>query len=1143
MKKLVFALVITFALSASAVAGDIAVSSHAGWFDQGPADRESQEIVDNVTAVAVQVFPQDQQDALADWVVAHTGNGQVDLLVLMGRLPASIYPAGNASPDGSKAELFLDDGNIIVNTGDYCFYVTSAGSNNGDSGLKNMMDANYDMWEWDNPDHTVTADGAAICPSLTNFYSPRPFHLGQIQAPWFPELILSQNAAGNTADPVIMANTATGGRVGIFYQTAGKNDEPRGEVISEWINNWYLADLPAVPNLAGGPNPADGAIDVDIASVEWLGGHASVSYKVYVSKDASIDAADLVGEPTMALQVVVLDPGATYYWRVDCVDADGAVTEGPVWTFDTLPVEAHFPVPVDGATNAPLGGVTLGITPGKGAIMHNFYFGTNPDALPPLAMMTMDTTADTGPLQAGTTYYWRVNEFTPLDVPGPVWSFSTTPDVPAAEPNLIAAYEFNEDELTLSALDSSGNNRHGTLLGNAAIGDGALSPNGSAVNCGSDPAYHPAGSLSISCYVKMTGWGNSWGNAIIGTRGESGLGWQLRRHSGNSQLTFTIRGTTGADDPRGNITPPLNEWMHVAAVYNAEAGYRAVYINGTPDVQIDDTGTMAASDHPMFVGSRSSGGGDPEQSFNGQIDYVKVYDRALSLDEIRAVGADLAIAWLPTPASGTGGLLASDVVLSWNPGEGAQMQDIYIGADAAAVEAATAADTSGIYQGRQAETTFTPADIPWGATTYWRVDQVTVDGSTTCIAKGPVWSLSTQTAVLPSANLGACETDVPGFLIRALKAQSEINNFGEMNTILDTGLLDDEPPVPGSEGVRIDQFCNVRDTGNGAFGEDKSFPGIDALQEPAPDPADGDDDNDFATEVLGCIQLTAGVHTIGANSDDGTIVWVGGVEIGRSEELKGTSNRDFSFYVVEDGFYEIKAHHFERGGGASLELHEILADGTRLLLNDVANGGSAVFAPPAPDLPGTGPEPVGGDLVEDFESYAVGADMHGVNDWEGWEGAAGAGAPVADTAAMGGSKAVEIIGTSDLVKKLDYQYGSVTLTAKQYIPSGTTGDTFFILMSRYPADMEWNVQDKFSLGSGVLAAEIGGGTADIVYDQWVEIKYVIDLDGNTVEQSYNGAVISTHAWSASNATTIGAIDLYSAGASPIYYDDITITRN
>jgi hypothetical protein len=157
------------------------------------------------------------------------------------------------------------------------------------------------------------------------------------------------------------------------------------------------------------------------------------------------------------------------------------------------------------------------------------------------------------------------------------------------------------------------------------------------------------------------------------------------------------------------------------------------------------------------------------------------------------------------------------------------------------------------------------------------------------------------------------------------------------------------PALPGSEGIRISELINVRDTGNGAFSEangypDESYPGIDAYEMPAQDPADGDDDNDFATEILGTIQLTAGLHYIGASSDDGTIIIIGGVEIGRTGEWKGTSNEDFLYMVEADGYYALRARTLEGGGGASIELHEIFMDGTRILLNDVANGGSAVSA-------------------------------------------------------------------------------------------------------------------------------------------------------------------------------------------------------
>jgi hypothetical protein len=211
--------------------------------------------------------------------------------------------------------------------------------------------------------------------------------------------------------------------------------------------------------------------------------------------------------------------------------------------------------------------------------------------------------------------------------------------------------------------------------------------------------------------------------------------------------------------------------------------------------------------------------------------------------------------------------------------------------------------------------------------------------------------LSTFPVVPAAADLGAPTSDVSGFSIRSI-APLVTDGWGydAMNELLDTGMWMGLPAMPGSEGIRIDEFVNVRDTGNGAFSEangypDKSYPGIDPLEDPAQDPAAGDDDDNFATEILGCIQLTAGIHIIGASSDDGTIIEIGGVEVGRTGEWKGTSNEDFIYEIEADGYYSLRARTMEGGGGASIELHEIFLDGTRILLNDVANGGSAVFAP------------------------------------------------------------------------------------------------------------------------------------------------------------------------------------------------------
>jgi hypothetical protein len=205
------------------------------------------------------------------------------------------------------------------------------------------------------------------------------------------------------------------------------------------------------------------------------------------------------------------------------------------------------------------------------------------------------------------------------------------------------------------------------------------------------------------------------------------------------------------------------------------------------------------------------------------------------------------------------------------------------------------------------------------------------------------------TTVPASADLGVCPSDVPGFSIRALKPLvSDGWGFDAMNELLDTGMYMGLPAMPGSEGTRIDEFVNVRDTGNGAFSEDNgypdaAYPGIDPDEVPAQDPAAGDDDDTFAVEILGYIQLTAGIHQIGSSHDDGIWVEIGGVEVVSNDGWGGP--HDYIYKVEADGCYDLRARHLEGGGGAHLELHEIFLDGTRILLNDVANGGSAVFAP------------------------------------------------------------------------------------------------------------------------------------------------------------------------------------------------------
>jgi len=182
-------------------------------------------------------------------------------------------------------------------------------------------------------------------------------------------------------------------------------------------------------------------------------------------------------------------------------------------------------------------------------------------------------------------------------------------------------------------------------------------------------------------------------------------------------------------------------------------------------------------------------------------------------------------------------------------------------------------------------------------------------------------------------------------------------------------------------------------------------------------------------------------------------------------------------------------------------------------------------------------------FTEDFESYAAGTDLQNVGGWKGWDNTPGASAPVSDAFAYSGANSVEIVPSADLVHEFDIAGGKWVFSTMMYIPSGTSGTSYFILLNSYDdgANQDWSVQTLLDLGAGTLSSYyVAGSQADIIYDEWIELKLVIDLDENTVDEFYNGVEFASHQWDDTEHDTIGAVDLFGNNASSIYYDDIMI---
>ena len=76
-------------------------------------------------------------------------------------------------------------------------------------------------------------------------------------------------------------------------------------------------------------------------------------------------------------------------------------------------------------------------------------------------------------------------------------------------------------------------------------------------------------------------------------------------------------------------------------------------------------------------------------------------------------------------------------VLSWTSDANARWHDVYFGTD-----------SNGVFQGRQATTTFEPNTLGPNATYYWRIDEMNPAGITT----GTVWSFRTTSTPAPASN-------------------------------------------------------------------------------------------------------------------------------------------------------------------------------------------------------------------------------------------------------------------------------------------------------------------------------------------------------------------------------------------------------
>jgi len=448
-----------------------------------------------------------------------------------------------------------------------------------------------------------------------------------------------------------------------------------------------LVSSVSAEEIASNPYPADGAASVEPdVYILWSPAFAALFHDVYLGTDfAAVNNATIMSPEFKGRQAsTTYNPGGlaldtTYYWRIDEVNGIN-IWKGDVWSLATIGIKASNPNPADGAKCVEFVDF-LSWSSGYHAALHAVYFGTdfaavnNATADDKTGIFRRHQLANTyprsdfGALQACTTYYWRIDEvqFDGTIYKGDVWSFTIKGEecCRCIEPpeGMVAWWPLDENEPAGGISEDIAGNNDGTWVGNPTpeLGEhvkNSLRFNGSnnfvrvtPINGALDFGTR---NFSIDCWVKPR---ITTGNKVVVDKRGGGMfdpiGYAL--YLANGQLSFQLGdgiGVNGWTDYLSSLTVEINKWNHVAVtVDRGNPNGLMFYVNGVSQTS-NPTGRQGSLDNNanLLIGYDRF---VSDNHFNGSIDEVELFNRALGADEVRAIfmaGSEGKCKCTPAPA-------------------------------------------------------------------------------------------------------------------------------------------------------------------------------------------------------------------------------------------------------------------------------------------------------------------------------------------------------------------------------------------------------------------------------------------------------------------------------------------------------------
>ena len=331
--------------------------------------------------------------------------------------------------------------------------------------------------------------------------------------------------------------------------------------------------------------------------------------------------------------------------------------------------------------------------------------------------------------------------------------------------DLVGHWRLDETSGTV-AVDDSGNGNDGTLNGNpqwvtGMIG-GALELDGDGdyVDCGNDAVFDITDEITLAVWVKANDMGNGEHNCWLG-KGDNA--YAIKHQTGNYLEFFVYDGSWHSTNYSTDLDSLNGEWHHMAGTLDGTE--LKFYLDGEEAATLAFAGSIGTATHAVTLGENSQATG---RFFDGALDDARIYNTALSPEEIVAVMQAEPVVWAlgPKPADGSVHE-ATSATLQWRPGAFAASHTVYFGESFDDVAEGRIEPVSVALPTLEVGTAgnLYPEGLVPGTTYYWRVDEVN-----DLHAEGPwpgqVWS----------------------FIVRPLTAWNPTPGEGAQYVMLDQGL-------------------------------------------------------------------------------------------------------------------------------------------------------------------------------------------------------------------------------------------------------------------------------------------------------------------------------------------------------------------